>query len=90
MTTRSLTLNVPAPLALELDLMGRELVAELLERGLRQWRMERALDRYLAGSISFAAAAERAGVSRSELALQAHVRGIEPPASAETLAEELA
>ncbi|NJL29746.1 MAG: hypothetical protein HC897_18585 [Thermoanaerobaculia bacterium] len=88
MTTRSLTLQVPAPL--ELDALGRELVAELLELGLRQWRMDRALDHYLAGAISFAAAAERAGISRSELARQAHVRGLEPPASAETLAEELA
>lgn len=42
MTTRSLTLQLPAPL--ELDSLGRELVAELLERGLRQWRVDRALD----------------------------------------------
>lgn len=73
-----------------LDSLSCELVAELLERGLRQWRTDRALDRYLVGDISFAAAAECAGVSRSELARQAHVRGVEPPVSAETLAEELA
>lgn len=52
MNSRALTLQVPASLALELDSLGRELVAELLELGLRQWRTDRALDRYLVGDTS--------------------------------------
>ena len=48
-----------------------------------------ALDQYARGGISFGAAAEQAGVSQSELARHAYARGMEPPFSAETLAEDL-
>ena len=64
-------------------------LVEILERGLRQWRIEKALKRYAAGEMSFGAAAEQAGVSQSELSRQAYARGLEPPFSAQTLAEEL-
>jgi len=89
MTTKSLTLNLPTPLARELDGLGTELLTDLLQRGLRQWRIDQALERFASGTWTFAAAAEQAKVSRSELAREAHARGIEPPASSETLAEEL-
>ncbi len=69
--------------------MGEGLLVDLLERGLREFKIEQALDRYRRGSISFGAAARQACMSRSEFARQAHVRGMEPPFSAETLAEEL-
>lgn len=62
---------------------------DLLERGLRELKIERALERYVDGGISFAAAAQQAGVSRSELARRAYARGMELSFSAETLAEEL-
>jgi predicted HTH domain antitoxin len=52
-------------------------------------KLDRALDLYVHGGLSFGAAAERAGVSPSELARHAHARGLEPPFSAATLAEEL-
>ena len=90
MSTESLTLTLPSPLVRELDVLGRELLTEILQRGLVQWRIEKALERYAAGGMTFAAAAERAGVTQSELARQAYARGMEPPSSAETLAEELA
>ena len=62
---------------------------EILERGLRALKIECALERYARGGISFGAAAQQAGVSQSELARHAYARGMEPPFSAETLAEEL-
>lgn len=62
----------------------------MLERGLRDLRIERALDRYARGGMSFGAAARQAGVSQSDLARFAYARGMEPPFSAETVAEELA
>jgi len=89
MSTEALTLKVPTALALELESASQEFLIELLERGLRQLKIERALDRYVRGGISFGAAAHQAGVSESELARHAYARGMEPPFSAETLAEEL-
>ena len=89
MSTESLTLTVPDSLARELDAIGDGLLVELLERGLREFKIERALDRYMRGGISFGAAARQAGVSRSELARHAYSRDMEPPHSAETVAEEL-
>lgn len=89
MSTEALTLDVPASLARELDSANQEFLVEILERGLRELKIERALERYARGGISFGAAAQQAGVSQSELARHAYARGMEPPFSAETLAEEL-
>ena len=52
MSTESLTLTLPSPLARELDVLGRELLTEILQRGLVQWRIEKALERYAAGGFS--------------------------------------
>ncbi len=90
MSKESLTLTVPDSLARELDSVGEGLLLDLLERGLREFKVEQALDRYARGGISFGAAARQAGVSRSDLARHAYSRGMEPPFSAETAAEELA
>ena len=89
MSTEALTLTIPDSLAQELSAAGEGLLVDLLERGLRQFRIEQALDRYARGGISFGAAARQAGVSRSELARFARAQGMEPLFSAETLAEEL-
>ena len=88
-STEALTLDVPTSLARELDSANQEFLVEILERGLRELKIERALERYARGGISFGAAAQQAGVSQSELARHAYARGMEPPFSAETLAEEL-
>jgi predicted HTH domain antitoxin len=89
MSIEPLTLTIPDSLARELDSVEEGLLIDLLERGLREFKIEQALDRYRRGGISFGAAAGQAGVSRSEFARQAYARGMEPPFSAETLAEEL-
>ena len=89
MSTESLTLTVPDSLARELDAVGDGLLVELLERGLREFKIDQALARYARGGISFGAAARQASVSRSELARHAYSRGMEPPYSPATVAEEL-
>jgi len=89
MSSGSLTLIVPDSLARELDSVEESFLVDLLERGLREFKVEQALERYARGGISFGAAAHQAGVSRSDLARHAHARGMEPAFSAETVAEEL-
>jgi predicted HTH domain antitoxin len=89
MPQTSLTLQLPDPLARELRSANQEFLLELLERGLRELKIDRALDLYSRGGLSFGAAAERAGVPQSELARHAYARGMEPSFSPETLVEEL-
>ena len=86
----SVILTLPDSLARELESANQEFLLDLLERGLREVRIDRALDVYRRGGISFGAAARQAGVSQADLARQAYSRGLEPPFSPETLAEELA
>jgi len=89
MPTEVCTLNIPDSLARELETANQEFLIELLERGLQAVKIERALEQYTRGGISFGAAAHQAGISQSELARHAYARGMEPPFSAATLAEEL-
>ena len=90
MSGETLTLSLPAPLAHELGSATQDFLADLLARGLREVKVERALERYARGGMSFGAAAQQAGVSQTDLSRFAYARGLEPPFSAQTLAEELA
>ncbi len=89
MTGETLTLTLPTPLAHELGSATQDFLADLLARGLREVKVERALERYARGGMSFGAAAQLAGVPQGDLARYAYARGMEPPFSAQTLAEEL-
>ena len=84
------TVEVPETLAAELADAGQELLRDLLQRGLRDLHIEQALTRYQQGGLSFAAAAEQAGVSVAVLARAAYVRGMEPLTDPQMAAEELA
>lgn len=86
----TITLQLPVDLVRELATAEQSLAADLLQRGLRDLRLEQALSRYREGNISFGAAAVLAGLSQSDFAMQAYAHGFEPPFSDETLAEELA
>jgi hypothetical protein len=86
----SLTVSVPESLAREIESARQEFLLELLERGWRELKIDRALDHYSHGGVSFGAAAAQAGVTQAELARHAYSRGLEPPASEQTLREELA
>jgi predicted HTH domain antitoxin len=89
MSERSVTLDLPPSLAKELSRASREFLVEILERGLRELKIECALERYSQGKLSFGATARQAGVSQSELARYAYAHGMEPPFTDETVAEEL-
>jgi hypothetical protein len=89
MASLVLTLSLPVELAHELDAANQEFLFEVLERGLRSVKIDRVLERYARGGMSFGAAAHWAGVTEADLVRHAYSRGMEPPHSLETLAEEL-
>lgn len=88
-TPERVVVELPSRLAAELAEANQALLTDLLQRGLRDLHIEQALDWYKQGGMSFAAAAEQAGVSLSELARSAYVRHIEPPFEKDMVAEEL-
>ena len=75
MTGEPLTLTLPAPLAHELGSATQDFLIDLLARGLRDFRIERVLERYAHGDMSFGAAAQQVGVSQTELARLAYAAG---------------
>ena len=81
MSEELITLELPPSLARELNAASQEFLVEILERGLRELKVERALEEYSRGTISFGATAEKAGISQSDLARYAYARGMEPPFS---------
>ena len=89
MALETITLKLPTSLAQELSEVNQDFVLDILARGLRQFKVERALEQYSQGGISFGAAAQLAEVSQADLARHAYARGLEPPFSEETLREEL-
>jgi len=89
MTGKTMTFTLPASLAEEISAAGEAFFVEVLERGLKDIKIDRALARYVQGGVSFGAAAQQAEVSQAELARFAYAHGLEPPFTDETLAEEL-
>jgi hypothetical protein len=89
MSTETLTLTLPSSPVEELGSATEEFLAELLERGLREMRIDRVLERYTRGGMSFDTAVHEARIAQSELARQAYARGTEPPFCPNTLDEEL-
>ena len=89
MAPEAVTLNIPDRLAQELKSANEDFLIEVLERGLKSMKIDRALEQYARGGMSFGAAAYQAGLSQSKLARHAYACGIEPPCSDDTLAEEL-
>ena len=89
MAPEEFTLHIPDELAQELKSAHEDFLVEVIERGLKSVKIDRALEQYARSGMSFGAAAYQAGVSQSELARHAYARGIEPPFSDDTLTEEL-
>ena len=86
---KALTLEIPDHLSQQLDKARSDFVVRVLELGLRQHKIEQALQQYKQGGMSLGAAAHIAGVTESEMARHAYAYGLQPSYSKETLAEEL-
>jgi hypothetical protein len=84
MTT--LSMDVPEEVARQMpaDPADRQ---QVLELGLREWRLREALDAYRRGEGSLAYAAKRAGVSLREIIPLAYAHGLEPRVAPEELSD---
>lgn len=68
----------------------KDKIGELLLLGLSQMKIEEAIILYQRNIVSFARAAELAGISQEDMMKQAKARGIEPHWSDKMVKEELA
>ena len=89
MPAETITLNLPTSLARELSEVNQDFVLDILAWGLRQFKIERALEQYSQGGISFGAATQLAELSQADLARHTSAQGLEPPFSEQTFQEEL-
>lgn len=89
MTQMTVTLTLADPLADELRQASQELLAELLDRGLRERKIDRVLAVYARSEMSFGAAAEELDMAYDELARVAYARGLAPHWTENTIEEEM-
>ena len=85
MNMKTITLRLPDTLVKELP--GEESsLSEIVKLGLKQLKIEKAIERYKRGSVSLARTAELAGISIREMIPLAYAHGLEPKYD-ETLVE---
>ena len=85
----TITLEIPKQWLQDVDLDEAAVMQEIIQLGLYQFKVRRALAMYQAGVGSLGYVAERAGLSKRDLICEARARGIEPPFDEETVREEL-
>ncbi len=74
---KTITIRLPETLVKELPEEESSLF-EILKLGLRQLKIEKALERYKKGGVSLARVAELAGISIREMIPLAYAHGFEP------------
>jgi predicted HTH domain antitoxin len=74
---KTITIRLPEHLAEELP-EEESFIYEILKLGLKQLKIERAIERYKKGGVSLAKVAELAGISIREMIPIAYAHGIEP------------
>jgi len=77
MNMKTITLRLPDTLVKELPEEESSL-SEILKLGLKQLKIEKAIERYKRGGVSLARVAELAGVSIREMVPLAYAHGLEP------------
>ncbi len=84
-----ITLEIPERWLQGLDWHQAATMQEIVQLGIYQLKVRRALEMYLEGSGSLGYVAERTGVSKRDLIREARARGIEPSFDEQTVREEL-
>jgi predicted HTH domain antitoxin len=86
---RTVTLEIPEQWLRDLDLNQATVIREIVQLGIYQFKVRRALEMYQAGVGSLGYVAEKAGLPKRDLIREARARGIEPPFDEQTVREEL-
>jgi predicted HTH domain antitoxin len=74
---KTITIQLPDYLVEELP-MAESSIHEILKLGLKQLKIEKAIERYKKGGVSLAKVAELAGISIREMIPIAYAHGLEP------------
>ncbi|MCZ7361390.1 MAG: UPF0175 family protein [Candidatus Methanoperedens sp.] len=74
---KTITVRLPDHLAEELP-EDEASISEVLKLGLKQMKIEKAIERFKKGGMSLAKAAELAGISIREMIPVAYAHGLEP------------
>jgi predicted HTH domain antitoxin len=85
---KTITIRLPDTLVKELPEEESSL-SEILKLGLKQMKIEKALERYKKGGMSLARVAELAGISIREMVPLAYAHGLEPRYDEALLESEL-
>jgi predicted HTH domain antitoxin len=86
---KSITIEIPQEWVQDLEWDQGILLQEIVQLGIRQLKVRRALELYKSSNVSLGYAAQQVGISKRELIVEARVRGIEPPFDEQTVREEL-
>lgn len=89
MTQGVVTLEIPERWVQGLDWAQAATLQEVIQLGIYQLKVRRALEMYQAGADSLGYVAEKVGLSKRDLIREARTRGIEPPFDEHTVREEL-
>lgn len=82
-------LEISEDLLKDLDIGDSSQLREIIQMGIKQMKIERALHLFEEGKISMGKAAESAGISLREMMLQASARGIKPTYDRQMVEEEM-
>ena len=83
------TLELPEQWFQGVDLDQTTVMQEIVQLGIYQFKVRRALNMYQAGAGSLGYVAEKAGISKRDLIREARARGIVPSFDEQTVREEL-
>jgi hypothetical protein len=84
------TVEIPEQWLQDLNWDQAAVVQEIIQLGVYQFKVRRALKMYRDGTGSLGYLAEKAGLSKRDLICEARARGIEPLFDEQTVREELA
>ncbi|MGD2248477.1 MAG: UPF0175 family protein [Candidatus Methanofastidiosia archaeon] len=82
-------LEIPEDILKNFDIKDTTQLEQIIKMGIKQMRIEKALQSYEKGKISLAKAAELADIQLSEMMMQASARGLNPLYDKKMIEEEM-